>query len=681
MEEEKKDKEEKKGIEEDEELDETELVDESELLAEETQVLEAEKREKITSIALVKKAYLLAIDGPFLGRKFTVRFDTTKIGRSADYNHIVLPDDRKTSKRHATIIVRGGKYIISDKRSKNRTYVNRKKLKEIEEFTLSFGDEIEIGASIFRFAEEGKEDFSPPRRAGSFWLRHKFNLIKAASFIILIIFGYLSYDAYTNIYRITKIPDPLQLKDLGKNKIELSISPEDFANYHSTIAILKIPHQNSNDVLFCNDAKVVEMLSGSNLKTIRTITDEPFDKTSGVTLVDFDRNGVKDIAVVSQNSKVEIFDCTQGSTIHKTGFLGGMLLTPTFGDIDGNLSPDLVIATKEGKIYFGTAQEETMPYYTTYDTLVSPPIIADIDADGISEVIEVSRDGIIYIMDGKTQQPKEREINLKEKIKLFTQVTPPFVQVLASPAAGEINGREGKDIVIACRHGDIVAIDGRDKEIFWHRNLFSDSEPPLPRFPQPLKYASPVLADFNSDGILDVLVFALNGYIVALRGTDGKILWKKDLGELAIGTPALADINKDGVADVIFGTDSSGIFGVLNGKNGEPIFQYSIGEPITSSPVVGDINGNGYLDITLLTNNGNLISRETNTLVKKNEIIWGMENFNAERTGAFPISNINLKPYYLKFYLTGFFIILIAIEYILIGARKRRRTKFILGLR
>ncbi len=665
----------KKEIEEFDEIEETEVLDEKAQSLEEKVKVPPEE----TSLLLLKKAFLIAIEGPLTGKKFPVRFDITKIGRSEDFNHIVLPEDRKVSRRHATIVTKGGKYVIYDRRSRNRTYVNRRKIGEEEEVILNFGDEIEIGSTIFRFCEEGKEDFSPPRRAGSFWSRHKYNILRVISLAILSAFLYASYNAFVVISIVRQKPNPVQISQLNKKKVALTVNidSDSFMFYNATLALLNLPKRNFNNLIFCNDEGMVEILSNRNFDKIlpQISTDEIFDKTKGITLEDINYDGIKEIITITRNSQIRMFDAVQGLLIDKSEFFEE-IFPPALADLDKDLHSDLIVVSKKGKVYFWFWFKKRCEIFSREDTFTCSPVIGDIDDDGFDEVVVIGQKGTLYIIDGRTQQLKE-EIDLYNKLFSSTGIKPEIIQILAPPALGEINKRGGKEIVITCRHGDVFAVDGKNKNIIWHHNLFRKYE----KYPElfPFKYASPILADFDLDGILDVLVVSLNGYIVAIKGTNGEILWAESLGEkeISVTTPALADIDKDGVPDIILGSASSGMIYFLNGKTGKLLYKLSTGSPITSSPVIGDIDGNSYLNVIFLVSNGDILLLETNTKVRKNEIIWAMENFDASRTNTFHLKSGDLNSQYVVLSITVVVIILTVVQNFLIEMKKRKRLKII----
>jgi pSer/pThr/pTyr-binding forkhead associated (FHA) protein len=119
--------------------------------------------------------YLLAISGPLVGEKFKLKKGITSIGRDRKQNDIVIRNDKSgeldksISRRHAQVEYSHGRYILSDTASQMRSMLNGKKLTQDDALPLSVGDIVEICSikenSVFRVAEEGDFDFSPPSKS------------------------------------------------------------------------------------------------------------------------------------------------------------------------------------------------------------------------------------------------------------------------------------------------------------------------------------------------------------------------------------------------------------------------------------------------------------------------------------------------------------------------------------
>ncbi len=60
----------------------------------------------------------------------------------------VVVDDEAASRYHACVTYRGGKFVLTDMGSTNGTFVNRKRVGDIE---LRHGDQIRIGITVLSF--------------------------------------------------------------------------------------------------------------------------------------------------------------------------------------------------------------------------------------------------------------------------------------------------------------------------------------------------------------------------------------------------------------------------------------------------------------------------------------------------------------------------------------------------
>jgi pSer/pThr/pTyr-binding forkhead associated (FHA) protein len=110
-------------------------------------------------------AMLILREGQGIGTRWGIDRDNLIIGREEDCD-IVLPS-RQVSRNHARIRRSGGRHILEDLGSKNRTFVNGQEL--TEPYTLQDGDEIQIALSFkLFFVDAGATAplFFEERRAG-----------------------------------------------------------------------------------------------------------------------------------------------------------------------------------------------------------------------------------------------------------------------------------------------------------------------------------------------------------------------------------------------------------------------------------------------------------------------------------------------------------------------------------
>jgi pSer/pThr/pTyr-binding forkhead associated (FHA) protein len=90
---------------------------------------------------------LVAVSGPYTGQAFEIPPLGGYIGREPG-REVALTADATASRRHASIAPENGALVLRDEGSSNGTFVNGQR---IQEHALQPGDEVRIGASVFRF--------------------------------------------------------------------------------------------------------------------------------------------------------------------------------------------------------------------------------------------------------------------------------------------------------------------------------------------------------------------------------------------------------------------------------------------------------------------------------------------------------------------------------------------------
>ena len=256
----------------------------------------------------------------------------------------------------------------------------------------------------------------------------------------------------------------------------------------------------------------------------------------------------------------------------------------------------MIISGKDGQVLaVADTPDEAETYMSVY--FYSP--------DGVEDPI------VVFGTGGETRAGSLWQTSLKEiiagDISNAQEIIPHVTNkgFIAPPALVDFNADDVLDIVATAFDGQVTAIDGQTKEVFWAFDVG-----------QAETYATPAIGYFTPDEVPDVLAYYSKGTfpnykraeILLIGGKTGEITWSQEWENNYGFSPLAIDINDDGRDEVILG---KGTYLSNSPQGAIADFEVSLldtcrftlhklqdGQGVTAStPVVIDLEGDGKLEL------------------------------------------------------------------------------------
>jgi hypothetical protein len=273
--------------------------------------------------------------------------------------------------------------------------------------------------------------------------------------------------------------------------------------------------------------------------------------------------------------------------------------SPVVGDFDGDGNKEIVEQDIIGNVYVwhqdgtelmdGDANPATDGIFLSGDGTsdgwhVSTPALADVDGDGILELIVGDHNDSLYCLNSDGSSVAGWPVFIGDAGAVLT----------GSPAVGDIDDDGEMEIVVQNSNGGVMGVN-HDGSLMsgWPRWVKSNG----------YFIGSPALGDLTGDGKLEVVIPGNDGLCYIFR-SNGSLLpnWPQPYdqnGGTTESSPIIADLNNDGSLDIVLACEE----GQLNAWDVSG--NYLLGFPIRlkgfvrGTPTVKDLDQDGDIELAV----------------------------------------------------------------------------------
>lgn len=305
---------------------------------------------------------------------------------------------------------------------------------------------------------------------------------------------------------------------------------------------------------------------------------------------------------------------------------------PTFADIDGDGSPEVVAATTENVVKAFDPMTGAVTFrYNLSSYGYTKPMVANVTGDETPELIVVDVKGSVFVVrpDGTTVwqdlhrsytwgQPAVGAFTSTDRTELFVALGNGRLMLydatdgsvrwnrtlrgggsITWTTSGQADSDTAREIVVSTTRGLVRLYDGGTGALQWSQDLG--------RFA-----AVDAFGDGDGDGTAEIYAVANDGTVRSLTAATGQVEWQRNVTATPVQMmppPVLGDLTGDGTPELVVAANS-GRVAVLDPTNGTVLAAYDRDVPIWTHPALADTDGDDGLEIVVMYGNGEVVALE-----------------------------------------------------------------------
>lgn len=396
--------------------------------------------------------------------------------------------------------------------------------------------------------------------------------------------------------------------------------------------------------------------------------------TSSPRPVDLNGDGVLDLVVGGGGSEftsteygIMAIDGSNGDMLWKVGTWNQVVSSAVFKDLTSDGIPDVFIGGrsailmaingKSGEViwqYLSYEKGMDLINDTSYLNFYTPQFVPDVDEDNQEDLL-ISFGGFFKAGTGDPDRPSGELMIISSQSggALRKLRMPDGRETYMSPIIYDFHNNGNPDIIIGTGGESLPGSLYRIK----YADLLAES------YSEPIRLATgstkgfiapPVLADVNSDQVMDIIANSVNGRMICFDGKTNDIIWEVSLGEgFEVYTmPAPGNFNGDDTPD-FYGSFGKGVWPdsefiahiIVDGKSGNIVFSDTVGYFQYASPLTYDLTKNGIDEVILVNNDAKEVADGMVTIYNNEVLVLDVEKQEfGVLIGTYKGSNLGSTP-------------------------------------
>lgn len=280
---------------------------------------------------------------------------------------------------------------------------------------------------------------------------------------------------------------------------------------------------------------------------------------------------------------------------------GGVRAAAAVANLDSDSALEILIGASDGKLYAWNADGTPLSGWPirlgiepdeSY-RILSTPAVADLNGDTSPEIVVALSDGRLYALDAAGQKLPGWPISLGEvKDSYGSQV------INSSPRMADLDGDGALEIVVGSTDKHIYAV-GADGRVRW-RYATED-----------MILSTPAIADIDPlQPGLEVVIGSGDGS-VSLLNSAGQLIWNRPTGWTVRSSPLLIDMDGDNAPEILIGSDDMKLWAWHADGSLVDGWPQATGTELFSTPTFGDIDGDGQPEIVIGGEDAQIYAWET----------------------------------------------------------------------